>query len=126
MAELAALIRKYKGDILSSYRLSCAALSAKVIDRTPVESGSLKASWTPNKGDPVAININIPGDSRRHNVTGVCNSLKLGEKYSLANGQPYVRRIEYERWSRYKAPAGMLGISTAEWDDIVDKAVRGI
>jgi len=126
MAKLEALVRKYRADILSSYRLSCAALSAKVVARTPKESGSLQASWTPNIGDPIAININIPGDTRRHDIPGKTNALKLGDKFSLGNGQPYVMRIEYEGWSRHKAPAGMLGVSTVEWDSIVDKAVRGI
>ena len=112
--------------MLSITRLSAAAISAKVVARTPVESGSLKASWTPGINEIVADNIDTRSETRRHDYAAVCNRLQAGDKYSLANGQDYARKIEYEGWSRYKAPQGMLRISVAEWDQIVRGVVRGI
>jgi len=126
MKQLTALIQgKYKKRGDDVLRLSCAGITAKVVDRTPVLHGSLRASWTPNKGAPKTNNINIDqGDTGRNNIPAVINSLKAGDTYSLANGQDYVRKIEYEGHSRVKAPQGMLGVSVAEWDSIVNQAVR--
>ena len=78
-----------------------------------------------NNGAPITSNINIDeGDTRRHDIPGVINSLKAGDAYSLANGQDYAREIEYEGRSRIKAPRGMLRVSVAEWQSIVTQAVR--
>ena len=123
MSDLKTLIKKYKGDMLSSYRLSCSVVSGKVVSRTPVEDGSLQLSWTPNNGGPIAENVYMPDDMQRHNIAAVINTLDIGDTYSLANGQPYACVIEYEGWSQEKAPSGMLRISVAEWDDIVAGSV---
>ena len=120
---LSNLVAKYKDRLENMQRLSAAALSAKVITRTPVLTGSLRASWTPNNGSPIANNVNIGGGGNsRAAVTAVVNSLKAGDTYSLANGQPYARRIEYEGWSA-KAPGGMVRVSVAEWQSVVNEAV---
>lgn len=124
---LSALIRGYQADATSIARISCAVVSSKVIQRTPRLSGSLANSWNANNGDPVANNVNISVDTprpARNNATSVANSLQVGDKFSLANGQPYARRIEYEGWSS-KRPEGMLRTSLAEWQSIVDGATRG-
>ena len=126
MKKLTALIQgKYKPRADDVLRFSASVLSGKVVDRTPVLRGSLRASWTPNNGDPITNNVNIDqGDTHRNNISGVINSLKAGDTYSLANGQDYARAIEYEGRSRVKAPRGMLRISVAEWQPIVAQAVR--
>lgn len=126
MAQLSALIRRYKADTLSAYRLSCATLSAKNASRVPVDQGSLRASWTPNNGEPIARNVDIgedPSAARVNDVAKVVNTLQLGDTYSLANGQPYARRIEYEGHSA-QAPSGTMRVTAAEWDQIVNQAVR--
>ncbi len=126
MTNLATLVTKYSDDLESMMRLSCSVITAKVLTRTPILSGSLRASWTPNKGKPIANNVTInEGDPipARNKAAPVINSLRAGDTYSLANGKPYVRRIEYEGWSKYKEPAGMLRVSVAEWDGIVAASV---
>lgn len=125
MAQLSALIAKYKRHTVSTMRLSCAVLTSKTDSRTPVAEGDLRASWTPNNGQPIARNVYVSaGESpSRNDSAQVINSLKVGDTYSYANGQPYARRIEYEGWS-LQAPAGMLRVSTAEWDAIVRASAR--
>lgn len=114
---LYAIIERYHDKLDNVYRESCALISSKVITRTPVDTGLLRHSWTPSKGNPDFSNV---GGS----VAEVCNSLQIGETYSLGNGQPYVRRIEYEGHSP-QAPDGMMRRSIAEWQQFVDEAVRG-
>ena len=122
MKKLTALIKGYRADTESMLRLSCSAISNKTVARTPVDEGDLRASWTPNNGDPIARNVSS-GDTR-NDIAAVINTLKLGDTYSFANGQPYARRIEYEGHSKNQAPNGMRDISVAEWSSIVSKAVR--
>jgi len=116
MATLGDLIRTYQNRTEDMLRLSCAELSALVITRTPVDTGVLQKSWTPKKGEPDYSN-------RGGSVDAVTNTLEVGDTYSLGNGQPYVGVIEYEGHSQ-QAPAGMLRVSTAEWDDIVARNIR--
>lgn len=113
--KLSKLVERYKGDMLSTARVASAALSTKVIARTPVDTGRLRKSWTParNRFDT----SNSGGD-----VAAVASSLNTGDIFTLINAQPYARRIEYGHSGQ--APGGMLRVSVAEWQGIVDAAAR--
>ena len=113
----------YQQRMASVIRQSCAELSTRVIARTPVDSGDLRASWTPNKGEPKAVNVDTASGGSRHDIAAVVNSLEAGDTYSLANGQPYAQRIEYEGHSP-QAPSGMVRITIAEFPQIVRSAVN--
>lgn len=125
---LESILAKYEKDLLSMARLSSAAISRKVISRTPRLTASLVSSWNASNGAPVINNVTISlGDPmpERNNVTEVINSLQLGDTYSFVNGKRYGPRIENEGWSA-KAPAGMLKISVAEWDNIVFESISRV
>lgn len=119
--ELAVILERYQSELERIARDAPDELTTRVITRTPVDTSALRLSWTSNNGDPVAINRD--GNDARHDHAAVINSLNIGDKYSLANGQPYARRIEYEGWSQ-QAPQGMLRVSVAEWQQIADRAAR--
>lgn len=122
MRELTALIQgKYKPRSEAMFRIACASVSTLTVAGTPVDEGDLRASWTPNNGDP--ITRNVKGGSSANNITSVVNTLKVGDTYSFANGQPYAPRIEYESWSD-QAPSGMRDVAVAQWGSIVARAVR--
>lgn len=113
---------------VSIFRMTSAFLSEEVIELTPRLSGSLVNSWTPNNGPPIARNVNIDVNNpwaSRVNFSSVVNSLKLGDTYSLGNGQPYAARIEFEGHSSLKAPAGMLMVTLSRLQVLTDGAVRG-
>ncbi len=114
-------------NLLATTQLALTTISNIVVTGTPVLHGSLRASWNATIGGPVANNVNINGvnRNRRNNITTVVNKLKLGDTYSLANGQPYAPRIEFEGWSKNKAPNGMMMIAVAQWDQIVMQAASG-
>ena len=123
---LSNLVSKYKNDNVSKMRLALSAISVKTSTRTPVRTGSLRASWTANNGKPKANNVDINSSNPfadRNDLTGVINSIQPGDTYSFANGQPYVIPIEYEGHSA-QAPTGMLGISVAEWQSIVNESFK--
>lgn len=127
MSDLSNLIKnKYAPKLEQVMRDSMRELSTRIVVKTPVDSGSLRASWTANRGEPVANNINIGGGvtASRNPIASVIDSIMPGDKYSFANGQPYARRIEYEAWSQ-QASQGMIRIAVAEWQQRVNEAVRG-
>ena len=107
---------KARRNLENIIRQPAARLSAAVVSDTPVETGALRGSWTPNKGSPRANNVD---GGANQNIAGVINSLKPGDKFYLCNGQPYGPRIEYEGWSHDKAPAGMVRINTARFAEFV-------
>lgn len=123
------VINESKNNLRKGMKASCSEIATRVITRTPVYTGSLRASWNANNGPPVIRNVNTKSKSesgaKRNNLVSVINSLKPGDDFSLANGQPYASRIEYEGHSKKQAPDGMMSISLAEWQQIVDEANRG-
>ena len=123
MTKLATLVSKYKDDFETILRLSSGTISTLVITGTPVLSGSLQASWNPTNGPPAANNVTISAanpHASRSSAARVVNTLQVGDTFSLVNGQPYARRIEYEGWSA-KASSGMMRIHVAKWQQIVNQ-----
>ena len=125
---LSVIVGSYKARNQKLFQDSCLILANKVVMRTPVDKGSLRASWNPSLGDPVSSNVNIRRGNpipERNKLASVIAMLSIGDKFSLTNGQSYVREIEYEGKSM-QAPSGMLRRSVAEWPDIVRQAKDGL
>lgn len=123
MATIKELAKKYKDDLESIAVISSGALATSVIDATPRDQGDLENSWTSGINEVKTRNVFVSkGDSSRNDHT-IVDNLKLGDTYYFANGQPYAYRIEYEGYS-WRRPQGMLGVSVAKWDSIVDNAIR--
>lgn len=78
----------------------------EVWNRTPVDTGALRANWNVTKGKP-SVAFDSSNTSGRMKPVPVVNK---DDFLYLANGAPYARRIEFEGWSRNKAPQGMLRI----------------
>jgi len=117
MADITTLVQKYKARMVAGFRGTCVELSTRTIVRTPVDTGNLRRSWTPDKNA-------VDGSSRGGSVAAVTNSLDLGDSYSLATGELYARRIEYEGHSK-QAPNGMVGPTVAEFQQIATSNFRG-
>ena len=126
MPSLRYFTKKYRKRTVEGMRKSLVALTGKVIFRTPVLTGTARASWNPSIGAPVANNVYVNNDNpfaTRTRYESVINRVQVGDVYCLANGLPYIRPLEYDQHSA-QAPNGMLAISIAEWQDIVDKSFR--
>ena len=94
-------------------------ISGKIRDRTPVDTGLLKGSWT------VGINQIDAGDWGWSFSEAQIDSIKAGDTLYLGNPQPYAPRIEHEGWSK-KAPNGMMWISVAQWQQIVNSTAKRV
>lgn len=83
-----------------------------VVSRTPVRTGSLRASWNASLDSPnlsVKVNSNplLPLAAPIFQLT----SMPLYAKLYISNGQKYVMPIEYG-WSS-QAPQGMIRVTLA-------------
>ena len=101
-------------------RASALELFRLIILSTPVDNGMLINNWR--------TGVNIPNTDSRQTLSNTgADSLKeaqqnlgvLEDTIFFNNNLPYAYRIEFEGWSRYKAPQGMLRKNIARWDQIV-------
>lgn len=106
--------------------------SYKVIDRTPVDTGLLANSWVPTRGRPSTRRVKTVDKQKRkakNRVRKVVANLKAGQTFYLTNNQPYSLIIEMGRREgppasgSHKAPSGMLRITVAEFQSIVNQVV---
>ena len=101
-------------------------LYKRIMQKTPVDEGILRGSWTISVGaqDRTPANAKTDGSqgaaltsAERANfkaaIAGM-NQLGIGQVVWTNNAMPYVEVIEFDGHSSVKAPAGMVQISIAE------------
>lgn len=101
---------------------ACVSISGEIINRTPVDTGSLIGNWIPSTGAAQVSEL----DRTSPDLDGVKAEAAraVGGVYFLVNSLPYVRRIEYEGWSSVKAPQGMVRVSVQNWRATLQEAIR--
>ena len=102
-------------------------LFARVILRTPVDTGRARGNWFPSIGSPnqsVDTHVDPTGSGSTGRAGATVQSAKLGDVIYLTNNLPYIRRLEYG-YSR-QAPSGMVRLTVAEFKQIVDGAASGL
>lgn len=90
--------------------------------------GRFKGNWQITVGSPPSDEIDRI--DKNGGLTIAVESAKLdnftaGLPIFITNKLPYGQRLEYEGWSK-QAPAGMVRISIAEFQNIVDEAVASL
>lgn len=117
---------------------------ARVVMRTPVGNpslwrgkapkgyvgGRLRANWTVGIGAPNHTTTNFRDRSRNGELTATVGASRIaasdGERpIFLMNSLPYVREIEYEGHST-QAPVGMVRVTVAEFQTMVDEISRSL
>lgn len=109
--DLATVRRKITFDLLR-----------KIIFKTPVDQGRLRASWFTSDGSPspevapegLRSGAGAASQSMEANVTA--KFTQPFESTYVTNNLPYVGKIEFDGHSSTKAPAGMVRVSLAEME----------
>ena len=104
-------------------------LSTAIIKDTPVLSGMLRNNWFPaiNKfSDDETTIKDKSGEIAISRTVILSNKYKLGDILTLTNNLPYAPRIEFLKWSKIKAPRGMVRINITKWQSWVDKEARKV
>lgn len=101
-------------------------LYKRIMQKTPVDKGTLRGSWTISIGSQDRTPANKETNAKQGStlsseeradfkaaVAGM-QDLQLGQIIWINNAMPYVLRIEFDGHSSVKAPAGMVQISIQE------------
>nr|WP_314469190.1 hypothetical protein [uncultured Campylobacter sp.] len=111
--------------VLKIFKKSIIDLTSDIISDTPVDTGRLKNNWFPSVGaaseQTTEATANEAGDRAEKCAQ---NELTLDKTFYFTNNLPYAFRIEFEGWSKVKAPQGMVRRNAIRWKQIVKRAAR--
>ena len=95
-------------------------MAKKIIRLSPVDTGRFKENWLTAIGE-ANTSIDLPSGA---GLTPIVKLLRLGDTIFFTNSLPYAFRLEFG-WSN-QAPRGMVRITVADWQGIVDREVQKI
>lgn len=98
-------------------------LFSSVIKDTPVDTGRARGNWQTSIGTPKESEIDRDGSGPAlAEAARETSRFGMGKVIYLANGLPYIYRLEYLGWSK-QSPEGMVRKNVARIQSIVRKAV---
>lgn len=111
--------------VLKIFKKSVIDLTSDIISDTPVDTGRLKNNWFPSVGvaseQTTEATTNEASDRAEKCAQ---NELTLDKTFYFTNNLPYALRIEFEGWSKNKAPQGMVRRNAIRWKQIVKRAAN--
>lgn len=106
---------KFRGGLGAFKRGVMLKLFSAVIFDTPVDTGRLRANWkfSRNAEPTPDAQLNLFDKAGNSTVAKIQQRIQgevtfQDDIVSISNSLPYANRIEYEGWSRIKAPQGMV------------------
>ena len=96
-------------------------VGSSIVVKSPVDTGRFKNNWLGAYGTvdtSVTQAVDASGAQAIGRLTQKAAGVSVGEAFYFTNSLPYAYRIEYEGWSQL-APAGMVRVSVAAWENIV-------
>lgn len=125
--DLSKITQKAKGRIDLVTQKVTFDLFSSVILKSPVKSGRFRGNWIASVNSYGTLTVDIEdktGSDATREMGGVALTTPAGNIVFMVNNLPYAQRLEYGYSSQ--APAGMVRVTIAEFQDYVAKAVRGI
>ena len=106
-------------------RASALELFRLIIVSTPVDNGVLINNWRTQVNSPNTSTKDTVDSSGGQALAEAASNLgTLLDSVFFTNNLPYAERIEFDGWSRFKAPQGMVRRNVTRWDDIVAAKAR--
>jgi hypothetical protein len=129
------IINKAKENGAAVARKVALELQAKVIEKSPVDTGMLRANWNVslNLMDTAEYSSDISGSTAIARGVGELFSFKVGDSIYITNNLPYVSKLEFglygdgEKTSggfSKQAPQGFVRITYKEVVNDLDKIGR--
>ncbi len=130
--------QKYNRGIDDVVEDVAVSLSQRIIERTPVGQpstwqnpnsappgyvgGRARANWFPTIGTPSDDTTDSTSTNESASrITGIKEQI-AGNVYYLTNNLPYIRRLEYDNWSK-QAPRGMVRVTLREALKELERAI---
>ena len=125
-SSISEILKKHNIDSLESsnkiVRATAINIFGAVIKDTPADTGRLRGNWFLTVGSP--SNATTDKTDKSKDDSYVASKLPrkiLKKRVFLTNNLPYAERIEYEGYSKIKAPAGMMRKNTARFKSVLNK-----
>ena len=116
---------KAQEKALKIFKKSIIDLTSDIISDTPVDTGRLKNNWFPSVGAASEQTAEATANEAGDRAESFANSeLTLDKTFYFTNNLPYAFRIEFEGWSKNKAPQGMVRRNAVRWKQIVKRAAN--
>ncbi|MBA9063895.1 hypothetical protein GGQ91_003296 [Methylobacterium fujisawaense] len=99
-------------------------IGARVVLRSPVDTGRFRANWQYGVGRPNTATLVAADKSGQSSIARIAAGVataRLGDVIYISNALPYALRLE-TGWSK-QAPAGMVGLTVTEFQSAIDRAV---
>lgn len=83
-------------------RKICLDLTSQVVLGTPVDTGRARANWQASINTPITSSTTATDKGGGKTVTEAQAAIKqaTGNVFYLTNNLPYIRRLEFEGWSK--------------------------
>jgi hypothetical protein len=129
-ADLQRIAQRNKAKMVKVAQNSLMRIGGAIVAKSPVDSGRFKNNWMSAYGAPDESTTNSfakteLGEGRGAVVGRLKAKLDLldtGQFFYFTNSLPYAERLEYG-WSQ-QAPGGMVRVSVASWQSIVEDEIR--
>lgn len=115
-------IAKNLDQVSTICRKSALEAFTRVIQRTPVKTGTARNNWFVAIGAPASgttKSADPSGAPRIAEAAAACASWDMKTSIHLTNNLPYIWPLE--RGHSKQVPAGMVGVTMAEFRGIVEK-----
>ena len=121
-SDVAKFARLTNSSLDETGRAIALELFSSVIKDTPVDTGRARGNWQTSIGTPKDGEVDRTGEGAAlAEVSRETANFGMGKVVYLANGLPYILRLEYG-WSKQQ-PGGMARRNAARIQSIVRKAV---
>lgn len=96
-------------------------IDKRLVQKSPVDTGRFRNNWNisnavPDLSTTEAVSPNL---SQSRSAANIFSIRANGQTVFITNALPYAFRIEYEGWSKIKAPAGCVRVTIAEIANIL-------
>lgn len=139
--DISNFVKKAKGNNDTLVRKTVLDIGRRLVERTPVGDadywkspppagyvgGHARANWSHSDGDIKRVEFegtDKTGSASNERIASSVPKHAAGKVHFIQNSVPYIERLE-DGWSR-QAPNGMVSVTQAELQNIVDTAAREV
>lgn len=125
-SDLQRIAQRNKQKAVKVMQNSLMRIGGAIVMRSPVDTGRFRSNWLSAYGAmDTSTNdaLDKSGAASIGKLTATVNTLAAGQVFYFTNSLPYAQRLEYDAWSA-QSPAGMVRVSVASWQSIVEDEIR--
>lgn len=103
-------------------------IDKRFVQKSPVLTGRFKNNWNISNAVPdfSTTLATAPNISQSKSAASIFSIKANGQTVFITNALPYAFKIEYEGWSKTKSPQGVVRVTIAEMQTILNGAATEV